>query len=322
MQNPIDLRGETPWAVQWACPSCRTLLDASGTDELCCPAGGHTYRRVDGIWRFLSAERQAYYARFLHEYQAVRKAEGRGAPDPAYYRALPYRDLSGTRPDDWRIRAASLRSLLQRVVLPCEREQKASLHCLDLGAGNGWLSYRLAQRGHRVGAVDLLTNDWDGLGTFIQYDAPFVPLQAEFDGLPFTDGQFDLAVFNASLHYSVDYSRTLREARRVLKPEGRLVILDSPIYSQADSGAQMVRERQAQFQQKYGFPSDALPSENYLTYRRLEELAEELGIEWQFIQPFYGLRWHLRPWLARLRGSRQPARFAIVVGKAPSGIME
>ena len=44
-----------------------------------------------------------------------------------------------------------------------ERTERA-LRILDLGAGNGWMSYRLALQGHLPIAVDLLTNDRDGLG--------------------------------------------------------------------------------------------------------------------------------------------------------------
>ena len=43
----------------------------------------------------LAAERQ----RFLEDYSRIRQAEGRGSDDPAYYLALPYRDLSGRL--DW-----------------------------------------------------------------------------------------------------------------------------------------------------------------------------------------------------------------------------
>ena len=77
----------------------------------------------------------------------------------------------------------------------------------------------------------------------------------------------------------------------------------------------MVCEREAAFTQAYGFPSNALPSENYLTQQRLRELAEALRLHWKFIQPFYGWRWHLRPLVARLRGRREPARFAVIVGR-------
>jgi len=93
------------------------------------------------------------------------------------------------------------------------------------------------------------------------------------------------------------------------------VILDSPLYRDANSGAQMVREREDQFRRDYGFPSNSIPSENYLTYGRLRQLAGALGVRWQIIEPFYGWQWALRPWRARLRRRREPAKFMLILGK-------
>ena len=45
--------------------------------------------------------------------------------------------------------------------------------------------------------------------------------------------------------------------------------------------------------------SDALSSENYLTYDRLEVLGKRLGLRWRTVEPWYGLRWAIRPWIAR-----------------------
>jgi SAM-dependent methyltransferase len=140
-------------------------------------------------------------------------------------------------------------------------------------------------------------------------------VQAEFERLPFAPSQADAVVFNASLHYAEDYAATLREAMRVLDPAGKIVVMDSPLYQDGRSGDQMVREREAQFRQKFGFPSNALASENYLTEARLEQLAARLGLRWRRIVPFYGLRWAARPLIARLRGARQPARFAVLIAE-------
>lgn len=297
----------------FACPACRTRLDSSAEDELRCPQDGLRFPRVDGVWRFLLPGRDAVYEQFIREYETVRRAEGRGSPTPEYYRALPYHDVRGVMPAGWQIRAASFDALLKRVVAPLERENNV-LNVLDLGAGNGWLSNRLAARGLRVTAVDLLTNDFDGLGCYRQYETVFTPAQAEFDRLPFADGTIDLAIFNASLHYSVSLEKTLAEALRILHQEGRLVILDSPVYADGASGAGMVRERENQFRRQFGFASNSLPSENYLTYRRLQELGSTLQVDWQMLTPWYGLRWALKPLKARLLGRREPAKFHLLVG--------
>jgi len=303
--------------LRFACPACRTALEPARAGELRCPAEDHVYEKVDGIWRFLLPERAAFFRRFIQEYETVRRAEGRGADDPAYYRALPFRDLTGRYQEDWRIRAQSFFALIEHVVEPLELGRSRPLVVLDLGAGNGWLSYRLARRAHVVAAVDLLTNTFDGLGAHVHYDTAFTPVQAEFDRLPFADGLADLVVFNGSFHYATHYETTLQEALRVLRQSGRLVIMDSPVYRDARSGERMVREREALFEAKYGFPSNALSSENFLTFERLDELRQHLGIAWRVIRPpyAYGWRWTLRRWRTRLVSRREPAQFMLIVGR-------
>ena len=262
----------------------------------------------------LLPEREALFSQFIHEYETVRLAEQRRSEDPAYYRSLPRRDLSGRMSADWRIRAASYSTLIRKIVRPLSRLLQRPLNVLDLGAGNGWLSNHLASSGQRLSAVDLVTNDFDGLGCYRFYETAFTPVQAEFDHLPFPDQAADLVVFNASLHYSADFLHTLHESRRVLAPAGRLVILDSPFYHDLASGKQMVREREALFTHRYGFPSNALHSENFMTYTRLQDLGKALHLHWRLITPYYGWRWLLRPLAARLRGQREPAKFHVIEG--------
>jgi SAM-dependent methyltransferase len=292
----------------FACPNCRALLDTS-QDAARCSACAATFTREAGIWRFLSEERSAAFAQFEHEYHTVRRAEGWGSDDASYYRSLPWRDASGRFADLWRVRATSFRTFVQHV-LPHQR----SLRILDVGAGNGWLAYQLARRGHAVAAIDFQVDPRDGLGAWRHYDVTFTPIQAEFDVLPLAADQADVVVFNGSLHYSTNCETTLREALRVLRPNGAVAILDSPVYAASRSGMAMVNERQAGFQRVYGFASDALPHEHFLTYVRLAELSQPLGVRWRVIKPFRGWRWALRPYWARLRGRRAPAEFPVIIG--------
>jgi SAM-dependent methyltransferase len=315
------------------CPRCRADLNLTAIDELRCPNDGLRFACIDGVWRFLLPERAAAYEQFISEYETVRRAEGRGVGGADYYRALPYFDLSermsadcaagvvpaalrtcGTTPHGWDIRAVSFDAFFAQVFRPLER-RSAPLTVLDLGAGNGWLSNRLASRGHHLAAVDLLANDFDGLGCHRYFEHRFMPIQAEFERLPFRDAAADLVIFNASLHYSTDFGVTLAEALRVLAPEGQLVILDSPFYHDANSGVQMVQEREESFLKQFGFRSNALPSKNYLTYNDLKELGSTLNLHWQILTPFYGLPWLLRPLKASLLRRREPAKFHVVVGK-------
>jgi len=302
----------------FACPRCHTALEQAAADLMVCPVDRLTFQRVDGVWRMLLPERLETFQKFIQDYETVRLAEGRGLPSAAYYQALPDRDLSQRMAADWHIRAASFTVFLKSVLGPFEQVAGRPLRILDLGAGNGWLSNRLAARSHQVAAVDLTTNDYDGLGCYRYYETKFVPVQAEFDHLPFLDRFADMVLFNASLHYSTGYEKTLQESFRVLDQAGRLVILDTPFYLDETSGEKMVQERQIQFSQKFGFPSNALDSENYLTYQRLEDLVTKLNLSCQILTPCYGIGWALRPWKARLFGRREPAKFHLVVFQANS----
>jgi hypothetical protein len=77
----------------------------------------------------------------------------------------------------------------------------------------------------------------------------------------------------------------------------------------------MVQEREADFRRRYGFPSNAIAAENYLTYERLTSLAQTLNIHWQLHWPIPRWRWTLRRWRARLRRHREPAQFPLIIGQ-------
>ena len=245
---------------------------------------------------------------FLDDYARIRSAEGRGSEESAYYQALPFIDATGRNADQWRIRAHTFRYFAGRV-LPRQQTK-----VLDLGAGNCWLSYRLAELHHQPVAVDIFSDPRDGLGAARHYPVQFPLVEGDFDRLPFSSSTFDLVVFNASFHYSADYARTLTEARRCLRPGGRVVILDSPVYKLSEHGEQMRAERQVFFEQQHGFRSEALRSIEFLDEPMLDVLSRDLKITWRIHRPWYGLGWMLRPWKARLKGRRPPSRFWILEG--------
>jgi hypothetical protein len=96
------------------CPVCGTpTADLDRVCERGCPCAkcGMVLQKTDGIVRALAPGRRAYYERFLDDYSTIRNAEGRGSVDREYYKALPYRDLSGKNSEQWRIRACTYRYL-------------------------------------------------------------------------------------------------------------------------------------------------------------------------------------------------------------------
>jgi len=294
------------------CPRCSANLIG-----LACSKCGLQLSDNRGIIHALTPDRAAHYAQFIADYERIRSAEGRGSVGDDFYLALPYRDLSGRNSDQWQIRARTFDCLIEHVVtpnLPC------GARILDLGAGNCWLSFRLALAGLKPCAVDLLTNDSDGLGAAEHYrkhlpEPFFQRFQAEVSRLPFQSEQFDAALFNASFHYAEDAQAVLREALRCVKRGGIVIICDTPWYSSDASGNAMVSERRSAFLRRYGTDSASIRSIEYLTDERLQSLEEHLWIRWAIHSPHYGLRWAMRPFLAKLRGRREPAKFRIYVAQ-------
>ncbi len=297
--------------VRLRCPRCE-----ADVEELACSLCAFRMELQNGIIHALPPERNAHYARFIEEYEHIRAAEGRGSRSDDFYLALPYKDLSGRNSEQWKIRSRTYDCLIGHVLKPL-LHQGALI--LDVGAGNCWLSFRLARQGCMPVAVDLVTNENDGLGASTHYhqhlSAPIPRFQAEAVHLPFQDEQFDAIVFNASFHYSEDYAATMREALRCLAPRGMVILCDTPWYAREESGQRMIAERRVAFRQRFGTASDSMKSLEYLTNARLRRLEEELSVYWTIHRPWYGWKWALRPWMAKLQGQREPSRFRIYVAR-------
>lgn len=308
--------------IRLRCPNCDAVLGSGSYDSLA--TAGHEFRCADctrtlkqdrGIWEALRADRRQHFERFVREYQIVREKEGRGSHDPEYYLALPSCDKRDRNAWQWNIRSKTF-AFVRDSILPTLAKQSAGpLRLLDLGAGNGWLSYRLAELRHRPVAVDLLVNAADGLAAACHYQLAlpqfFPRFQAEMDRLPFADSQFDGCIFNASFHYSENYGRTIAEAIRCLRPGGMIVVADTPWYRNDENGRRMIAERRDHFLAKFGFASDGLASEEYLTDEKLAALASEHGLQWQIHKPWYGMRWAMRPYVSRWKGERESSEFRV-----------
>ncbi|KQV56076.1 MULTISPECIES: bifunctional 2-polyprenyl-6-hydroxyphenol methylase/3-demethylubiquinol 3-O-methyltransferase UbiG [unclassified Caulobacter] len=261
-------------------------------------------------------------AGFAAAYARHRAAEGRGHSGEALM-ALPYL-RGGPLARQWAVRARSFETLVGDVVAPLAKRLGRPLSVLDLGAGNGWLSWRLALAGHSAIALDIREDEVDGLGA-----ARALAARAEgrmqlrpgsFAAISAPDASVDLAVFNAALHYALDLPAVLAEAARVVRPGGRLAIVDSPFYRREADGVAMVAEKKAGASQRFGEGADVLlapPFIEFLTRARLAEASAASGLAWRRRRVLYPLWYEARPLLARLRGQRVPSRFDVWMSARP-----
>jgi len=246
-------------------------------------------------------------AQFRAEYARHRAAEGRGYRGDAL-RALPYL-RSGPFARQWAVRSRTFDAFVHHVL---GRLQPNS-DILDLGAGNGWLCYRAAHKGHRCVALDTRDDHVDGLGAakefLIEDPDLFRCVTASFEDLPFAPESFDLTLFNASLHYAQDLRHALLEASRVTRRGGILAILDSPFYRSAADGDAMVAEKKSRGAASFGAKADVLLSPEFIEYLTPERLSAALPqLHWIRKRVRYPLWYELRPLLAGLKGKRRPSR--------------
>ena len=96
---------------------------------------------------------------------------------------------------------------------------------LDVGCGTGELARRLIERWPtlRVTGIDLSPNM---LRCAAEKRSGAALLAAEAHRLPLGDGSFDVVICANAFHYFRQPDRALEEMRRVLRPAGRLVLVD------------------------------------------------------------------------------------------------
>jgi ArsR family transcriptional regulator len=98
----------------------------------------------------------------------------------------------------------------------------------DLGAGEGAFSLLLAQRAKKVIAVDTSAKMIEvAREQALRHGVKNVDYRlGDMEELPIRDAHVDLVFFSQSLHHALHPERAVSEASRILKPGGRIVILD------------------------------------------------------------------------------------------------
>lgn len=98
----------------------------------------------------------------------------------------------------------------------------------DLGAGEGAFALLLAQRATKVIAVDTSAKMIEvGREQALRNGVRNVEYRlGDMEEVPIEDATIDLVFFSQSLHHALHPDRAVHEAWRILKPGGRVVILD------------------------------------------------------------------------------------------------
>jgi len=98
----------------------------------------------------------------------------------------------------------------------------------DLGCGEGYLAIEMAQWARRVMAVDRSADVLDGARDLAKRRRirNITWKRGDLERLPIDDDSVDLALLSQALHHAEHPDQALAEAHRILRPGGRVLILD------------------------------------------------------------------------------------------------
>lgn len=149
------------------------------------------------------------------------------------------------------------------------------LDALDVGCGTGFLSLELAARGHRVTGIDfapamleLAQAKAQEAGAAVRFE------EADAEQLPFAAASFDLVVTRHVLWTLPHPEAAIDEWRRVLRPGGRLAIIDGQALVAPGEEQAASARRSAE----YALISDRLPFLMGRPQQEIEALLRAHGL--------------------------------------------
>jgi ubiquinone/menaquinone biosynthesis C-methylase UbiE len=126
----------------------------------------------------------------------------------------------------WLLFGPSHRAIIRRIAA---RFGDRPLAILDVGCGTGVFGARIrrALPRARVWGVDLVAGMLGkGAERWRHHAGHLQPVQGDSERLPFADGAFDVVTCANSFHHYPHQDRAVAEMHRVLRPGGRLILVD------------------------------------------------------------------------------------------------
>ena len=152
---------------------------------------------------------------------------------------------------------------------------RGALDALDAGCGTGFLTFELVARGHHVIGVDFAPamiaearRKAAERGLSIRFE------EADAERLSFMPGSFDLAISRHLLWTLQHPEAAIAEWIRVLRPGGRLVVVDG----QFDASAAPPSSENARTSREYAAVGDQLPFLGGRSRQEIETLLKAHGL--------------------------------------------
>ena len=168
-------------------------------------------------------------------YLQARDQEQRLLPDDVV-RMLPAVPQGHPYYEEWRARQASLKRLISFL----SKEQPQG-KVLDLGCGNGWMSYALVQKGFEVCGLEVNTQEIEQAARVFEHDRLHWIRGNVEENLPI--GPFDAIIISAALQYFPDPAALMRHLKSYLNHGGGIMVMDTFLYPEAEASDAQARSK-------------------------------------------------------------------------------
>lgn len=167
-------------------------------------------------------------SKFENIYLKVREKELRLYPDEILA-SLPWVPKTHPHFKEWMIRKMTYEKLKFYL-----QQKNKSLHILDMGCGNGWMSNKLSKINQSiVTGIDLNRYETEQAKRVFKNNQRLTFQAGDLlEEKLFHTEQFDIIVLAASIQYFPDITRLIKYLLGLLNPNGEIHFVDSPFYSE------------------------------------------------------------------------------------------
>jgi len=182
-------------------------------------------------------------------YIKVRSKEKRIYSDKEI-KLLPFTSEANPHKKEWDVRAKSFLHFHKYL-----KAKKENLNFFDLGSGNGWFCGQLSKNyDHHYHCIDVnLTELKQAKRVFNSENLKFI--YADISSVQFPKNYFDLITINAAIQYFPNLTELIKLLFDLIKANGEIHILDSPMYSDREVANAM--RRTMEYYSSIGFPEMA-----------------------------------------------------------------
>ena len=168
-------------------------------------------------------------SKFVDIYLKVREKENRIYSD-AELILLPFASSSNPHKNEWDLRAKSFQRFKEYL-----KTKKQNLNILDLGCGNGWFCGHLSRTfEHNFYCADVnMTELKQGRKVFNSEQIKFI--YADVFNAEIHTASFDIITVNAAVQYFPDLRKLIERLLALIKENGEVHIIDSPLYSKSEA---------------------------------------------------------------------------------------